>query len=187
VDGVEDLAVLVGGRVRAARRRGGLSLGALATAAGIGKGSLSELENGTRNPTLSTLYAVADALDVPLAALLDGRPGAQVASPGISARLLDVHDSGQGIVEVYHLVLTPGPAHRSSAHGPGVAEHLLVTSGRARAGREGDERELGVGESAAWISDVAHTYAALGEEPAECVLVIRSPGDPDPAAPAQRP
>ena len=172
---MDDLARLVGERLRAARRERGLSVGGLAAMAGVGKGSLSEIENGTRNPTLSTLYSLANALGVPLAALLAGRPGATVASPGIEARLLDSSHDGDHAVEVYRLRLGPGTTHRSAAHGPGVTEHLLVTAGRARVGREGAEREAGPGESATWVSDVPHTYTALGSGPVESVLVIRSP------------
>jgi transcriptional regulator with XRE-family HTH domain len=185
---VDDLARLVGERLRAARQDRGLSLGALAEAARVGKGSLSEIENGARNPTLGTLYALAGALGVPLATLIAERPGVRVASPGIEARLLDVsHDAGPGVgpgagsgggqtVEVYRLRLEPGRGHRSPGHGPGVTEHLLVTAGRARAGRLGEEAEIGTGQAAQWVSDVVHTYAALGADPAEAVLVIRSPG-----------
>jgi transcriptional regulator with XRE-family HTH domain len=172
---VEDLATIVGRRVRAARQARGLSLGALASAAGVGKGSLSEIENGARNPTLGTLYAIADALGLPLADLLDGRAGARIASPGIEARLLDMHGEHGWTVEVYRLTLAPGPGRRSGGHGAGTVEHLLVTSGRVRAGRVGEERDLAAGQSAQWISDVAHSYAPLGDDPVEAVLVIRSP------------
>jgi transcriptional regulator with XRE-family HTH domain len=171
---VDDLARLVGERLRAARRERGLSVGGLAGAAGVGKGSLSEIENGTRNPTLSTLYSLAGALGVPLATLLADRPGATVASPGIEARLLDVSHDGGHAVEVYRLRLHPGTTHRSGPHGPGVTEHLLVTAGRARVGREGAEQEIGPGESATWLSDVPHTYTAIGATTVESVLVIRS-------------
>jgi transcriptional regulator with XRE-family HTH domain/quercetin dioxygenase-like cupin family protein len=186
---VDDLARLVGERLRAARQEHGLSLGALAEAAHVGKGSLSEIENGARNPTLGTLYALAGALGVPLATLIADRPGVRLASPGIEARLLDVsRDAGPGpgpgpgpgsgggqTVEVYRLRLEPGHVHRSPAHGPGVTEHLLLTSGRARVGRLGDETEIGPGQAAQWVSDVSHGYAALGPDPVESVLVIRSP------------
>ena len=185
---MDDLARLTGERLRAARRERGLSLGALAEAAHVGKGSLSEIENGIRNPTLGTLYALAGALGVPLATLLADRPGIRVASPGIEARLLDVsrdaghgggrdgvHDGGQ-TVEVYRLRIEAGHGHRSPAHGPGVTEHLLVTSGRARVGRVGEETEIGPGQAAQWVSDVPHGYAALGPDPVESVLVIRSRG-----------
>ena len=185
---VDDLARLVGERLRGARRERGLSLGALAEAARVGKGSLSEIENGVRNPTLGTLYALAGALGVPLATLIADRPGVRVASPGIEARLLDVsrdagddagHDGGQ-TVEVYRLRIEPGHTHRSPAHGPGVTEHLLVTSGRARAGRLGEEAEIGPGQAAQWTSDAPHGYTALGPDPVESVLVIRSPGPREP-------
>jgi transcriptional regulator with XRE-family HTH domain len=180
---VDDLARIVGERLRAARRERGLSVGALAGAAGVGKGSLSEIENGTRNPTLGTLYSLAGALGVPLAILLAGQAGARIASPGIEARLLDVSIEAGQSVEVYRLRLEPGIIHRSVSHGPGVVEHLLVTTGRARVGRVGEEIELGPGEAARWVSDVEHTYAALGAAPAESVLVIRSPGSTPVGAP----
>jgi transcriptional regulator with XRE-family HTH domain len=171
----DDLPRLVGARLRAARRERGLSLGALAAAAQVGKGSLSEIENGARNPTLGTVYALAGVLGLPLAALLDDRVDARVSSPGIEARLLDVSHEGGHTVEVYRLRLEPGTVHHSVAHGPGVTEHLLVTAGRVRAGRAGEETEAGPGEGATWVSDVPHCYAALGSSPAESVLVIRSP------------
>jgi transcriptional regulator with XRE-family HTH domain len=180
---MDDLTRLVGERLRAARRERGLSVGGLAEAAGVGKGSLSEIENGGRNPTLSTLYSLAGALRMPLATLLAEHAGATVASPGIEARLLDVtHDDGH-TVEVYRLRLHPGRTHRSGAHGPGVTEHLLVTAGRALAGREGSESEIGPGQSATWLSDVPHTYLALSDAAVESVLVIRTPdpGQPRPS------
>ena len=172
---MDDLARLVGERLRAARHDRGLSVAALAEAAGIGKGSLSEIENGVRNPTLSTLYALADTLGVPLATLLAERAGARIASPGIEARLLDVSRDDGAIVEVYRLRLDPGAAHRSAAHGPGVTEHLLVTAGRALVGRVGQQQEIGPGEAAQWVSDVTHGYSAVGTDPVASVLVIRSP------------
>ena len=174
-----EVAAGIGERVRATRQRAGLSVGQLAARAGIGKGSLSELERGTRNPTLATLYAVAGALAVPLATLLvePGAPMDAVASPGIEARLLDArrHERGD-TVEVYLLRLLPGAVHRSGAHGPGVTEHMLITHGRARAGVFGREEVVGVGETAVWVSDVEHGYEALDGVPAEAVLTIRSPG-----------
>jgi transcriptional regulator with XRE-family HTH domain len=173
---MDDLARLVGERLRAARRERGLSVGGLADAAGVGKGSLSEIENGTRNPTLSTLYSLAGALGMPLATLLADHAGATVASPGIEARLVDVSRDDGHTVEVYRLRLHPGLTHRSGPHGPGVTEHLLVTAGRARVGRQGAEADIGPGEAATWLSDGPHAYLALGAVPVESVLVIRTPG-----------
>ncbi|WNM24518.1 helix-turn-helix transcriptional regulator [Demequina capsici] len=168
----DELAPLVGDRLRAVRADRGLSLNALAAAAGIGKGSLSEIERGSRNPNLSTLYALANALDLPLAWLLAERPGAEVGAPGIETVLLGTTGSVDDAVEVYTLRLTPGTVHRSSAHGPHVVEHLVVTRGVARVGRSGGEVMVKTGEHYDWVSDTEHTYEAVGE-PAEAVLVMR--------------
>ncbi len=174
---MDDLAAIVGARLRATRQERNLSIAALAAAAGIGKGSLSEIEHGARNPTLGTLYALADALGLPLATLLDGRTGARIASPGIEARLLDMTTEPDGsISEVYRLSFEPGTARVAGGHGPGVVEHLLVTSGCLRVGRRGNEREIVSGESFQWASDAEHSYVALGDEPVHSILVIRSPG-----------
>jgi transcriptional regulator with XRE-family HTH domain len=175
---MDAIAGLVGERLREARRAQGLSLAALAAAAGVGKGSLSEIENGTRNPTLATLYAVAGALGLPLATLLAERIGAEVASEGVRAELLDVTEDEVQTVEVYRLRLDPGARRDSGAHGPGVTEHLLLVAGALRVGRAGEELTLAVGESATWVSDVAHSYADTGGAGADAVLVIRSPRRP---------
>ena len=98
----------------------------------------------------------------------------------VQAALLDARETGDGTVEVYRLVLEPGAEHHSVPHGAGVVEHLLLTRGRARVGRLGEEVEIVAGEAADWVSDVAHGYTALGEEPVESVLVIRSPGSSRP-------
>ena len=175
---MDAIAGLVGERLREARRARGVSLAALAAAAGVGKGSLSELENGSRNPTLATLYALAGALGLPLATLLAERIGTEVASDGVRAELLDVTEDEAQTVEVYRLRLDPGARRDSGAHGPGVTEHLLLVAGALRVGRAGQEVTLGIGESASWVSDVAHSYADAGDAGADAVLVIRSPRRP---------
>ncbi len=61
-----ELAQEVGARLRRLRQDRGLSLSELARRSGVGKGTLSELETGQRNPTLETLYALTTALEAPL-------------------------------------------------------------------------------------------------------------------------
>ncbi|GII57782.1 hypothetical transcriptional regulator [Planotetraspora thailandica] len=172
---MDEVNARVGARVRALRVERGLSLSALAAEAGVGKGSLSEIESGMRNATLATLYALAGPLGVPLASLLDDRIGAEVGADGVSARLLDARRYPDATVEVYALRLEPGADRSSPAHGPGVREHLLVTRGTIVAGPAGRESEIPAGRSSEWLSDVPHRYACQWDEPADAVLVITSP------------
>ncbi|NDK92146.1 helix-turn-helix transcriptional regulator [Gordonia desulfuricans] len=166
---------MVGARIADLRSQRGLSMSALARAAGIGKGSLSELESGQRNPTLDTLYAVAGPLGVPLTALLGGQSGTEGADPHLSARLLHVeHHPDGGVTEVFWLRVGPG-MRVSPAHGDGVVEHLQVVRGHLVAGPTGAESAAGPGESLHWVSDTEHTYRS--DDGALAVLTIESPAD----------
>src|SRR5215831_12476542 len=52
------------------RRRAGLSLAETARRAGSAKSTLSQLESGTGNPSVETLWALCVTLDVPFAQLV---------------------------------------------------------------------------------------------------------------------
>ncbi|RIJ76659.1 helix-turn-helix domain-containing protein [Nakamurella silvestris] len=178
-DGGADLAQAVGSRVRELRRGRGLSLSELARQAGLGKGTLSELESGRRNPTLETLYALSAPLGVGLAGLIaehvDTKAGISVDGYGASTVLLDVVTAAEASTEIYRLTILPGPRHVSPSHGPGVRERLVVVTGRVRAGRNGALGEAGPGESLDWASDGEHSYESLTDGPVVAILVITHP------------
>src|SRR6201995_214148 len=70
---------LIAASLRRERQRTGLTLTEVARRAGIAKSTLSQLESGTGNPSLETLWAICVALDTPFARLLDPpRPQVQV-------------------------------------------------------------------------------------------------------------
>ncbi|MGV9670175.1 helix-turn-helix domain-containing protein [Gordonia sp. NPDC003504] len=167
----------IGDRIAGLRSARGMSLSALARAAGIGKGSLSELEAGQRNPTIDTLYAVAGPLGVPLSALLGEDAGTEGSGTHLSARLLHVeHHPDGATTEVFWLRVLPGGIRTSPPHGDGVVEHVHVVSGLLTAGPTGAERSAGQGESLQWPSDTEHTYRS--DDGALAVLTIHSPARP---------
>jgi transcriptional regulator with XRE-family HTH domain len=62
----------IGGKIKSLRAEKQLTLPALADKAGLSKGLLSKIENSTdANPSLDTLYKIAEALDVTLAEFLE--------------------------------------------------------------------------------------------------------------------
>lgn len=162
-------AAEVGRRLRALRVERGLSLSELARRAGVGKGTLSELETGRRNPTLDTLFALTSALRLPLSAALPaGRPEAPDAvGTAVQAWLVDQSPG----VDVYRLRVEPGPVQCSDPHAPGVREQVLVVSGRLRLA-DGDA-VLEAGQSLDYAGDEPHVWEAL--EPVSALLVMRYP------------
>ncbi len=62
----EALSVNVGVRLRELREARGASMRALATKSGLSANALSMIERGHTSPSVSTLYKLADALEVPI-------------------------------------------------------------------------------------------------------------------------
>jgi transcriptional regulator with XRE-family HTH domain len=60
----------LGERLRDARKRSEVTQEALAQTAGVWPGHIQRIERGVANPTVATLYALADALGVDVRTLL---------------------------------------------------------------------------------------------------------------------
>ena len=64
----------VGGRLRELRQERNMSMRALARASGLSANALSMIERGKTSPSVSTLYKLADAMDVPITAFFREEP-----------------------------------------------------------------------------------------------------------------
>lgn len=173
----------VAGNVRALRGARGLSLGELASASGTGKATLSRIEAGHGNPTIETLFALADALGVPLGALTADRAAAvkhiraadlpQVGG-AVEARVL-TQVSGGALVEALEIAFPADEVRLSQPHPPGVVEHLVLTRGRLRAGPPDASVEMDTGDVLRFAADVPHEYAALDGKPASAMVLMAYP------------
>ena len=67
-----NINVQLGMRIRYLRKQKGMSQEDLALDCGINKNYLSDLERGTRNPTVIVLEKIANALDINLSTLFKG-------------------------------------------------------------------------------------------------------------------
>jgi transcriptional regulator with XRE-family HTH domain len=172
---------VIAASLRRERRRSGLSLTEVARRAGIAKSTLSQLESGTGNPSLETLWAICVALDAPFSRLLDPpRPHTQViradegptvaaAEADYEATLLAACPPGARR-DVYRIQAEPGHARASEPHMPGVVEHVVIGAGRALVGVAGEAAELSPGDYIRYPADVAHVFEAL-EPGTRAVLV----------------
>lgn len=176
-----DLAARVGVRLRELREEQGISLSELARRSKIGKGTLSELESGRRNPTLETLYALTTALKVPLSTALHGLGSpARISGQAVDAVLIERFeadaeaDADASVTETYRIRIRAGTRQESVAHTSGTTEHLIVLAGTARVGRRTDPVLIGPGMHATWPADVPHLYEALAGD-VEALLIVRYP------------
>jgi transcriptional regulator with XRE-family HTH domain len=166
---------VIAASLRRERRRSGRSLTEVARRAGIAKSTLSQLESGTGNPSLETLWALCVALDTPFSRLLDP-PRAPVTvirageGPTIAAARSDYQATLLAACppnarrDVFRIVAEPGPGRLSDPHMPGVVEHVVLSAGRALVGIAGEPVELAPGDYTCYPADVPHIFQALASE-----------------------
>ncbi|MEA2449524.1 MAG: hypothetical protein QOG63_1456 [Thermoleophilaceae bacterium] len=166
--------------LRRLRVAGRLSLSELARATGVGKATLSAVENGRGNPTVETLSALADALGVPVVDLLavpDPAPVTVVrAGSGdqLGGGVERVGRLAAGGAELRRARFEPRGEVEAEAHVSGTRLHVVVTRGTLVTGPAERITELGAGDYASFPADVPHVFrtAARG---AEAVLVLDRP------------
>ena len=134
--------------LRRERERAGLSLTELARRAHVAKSTLSQLESGTGNPSVETLWALGVALDVPFSRLVEPpRQAVRVVRAGegpvtrserstYAATLLS-SSPPHARRDVYRITAEPGEPRLSEPHMPGTIEHAggRRGAGPGRAGR----------------------------------------------------
>lgn len=178
----------------------GLSLSALAREARVSKSTLSKLERRQANPSMDTLWSLAEALNVPFGSLFvtDGRhpmievlrhdQAAKVVRDGRGAflsrntkldsrfivrHMLSRHTRGE--LEVYSVDIAPNTEREASAHSKGVIEHAFAVAGRVEI-RVGDVvEELNEGDRMSFLADRPHVYRALDERAARLVVLFDYP------------
>ena len=180
---MDDVRRAVAANVRTIRTARGLTLGALAEASGTGKATLSRIEAAQANPTVETLFALADALGVSFGALVAEPPqrvqhlrAADLPTVGgsVEARLL-TQITGAPLIEAMDIHFSVGQRRDSGPHPHGVTEHLLLISGRVRVGPDDALVDLEEGDVLRFAADVPHSYATLGRRPARAVLLMTYP------------
>jgi transcriptional regulator with XRE-family HTH domain len=183
--GVDDFVRAVAANIRTLRRDAGLTLAELASASGLGKSTLAQLESGRANPSVETLWAIAAALEVPFAQVVQEQrsalrvvragevPGMRSAeAPGWTGRLLSASPR-RGRIELYSVDLEAGTVRHADAHHAGVEEHVVVAAGRLRVGPQDGPVELAAGDLITFAADVPHVYEAL--EATRAVLLMSYP------------
>lgn len=176
------IVAMVSTSLRRERARTGLTLTELARRAGIAKSTLSQLENGTGNPSLETLWALGTALGVPLSRLIDPpRREIQVIRAGEGTVMHAERDPYEAAMlascppgarrDIYRVNARPGVPHLARPHTQGTVEHLIVGTGLARAGPEGETVDLRPGDYVRYPGDTPHIFEALAPDTAAIIIM----------------
>jgi len=185
------LSADIGFALKSRRERLDLSLRAVAEKSGISASMISDLERGTKSPTISTLAAIAQALDIALPELLQSatmagkrikvvrgatRSVAVDRKSGGQRRNIGVEFAGSNVELVRYVLPARKMAGPFAAHAKGTIEHMHVAKGSVRA-IFGDESEtLSTGDSCSCHADIPHYFDnRAGTSEAVIYIVVERP------------
>ena len=182
MDGIEDAPLAA--NLRRLRRHQGMSVVELARRSGTSRATLTQLEAGGGNPTLGTLYALANALDAQLADLITGSvaaaplrvrhpgEGTRVVGDAVEAWLLDTTAGRPSSTEIYDFRLHSAAVQHSAAHPRGPREHLHLYAGRMRIGPPDETVDMAPGDFVSFDAAREHLYHRIGTAAVRGLLVI---------------
>lgn len=187
VTGHQDIAALIGQRIRARRTSRQWSLDEVATRSGVSRRTLVAIEQGQANPSIAVLSSISDALGIAFAALVGAgaTEALQVRRSGEGPLLWEGDDGGtahlagslggSNVAELWEWRMSAGEVHHSAPHPPGTRELLSVHSGKVTLGVQESSVVLAAGDSASHAGDVEHSYANEGRSAAVFSVVVHYP------------
>lgn len=183
---VEQLGRIIGENLKRLRSESGLTLDALAKSSGVSKSRLGQIERGEANPSVTTVWQVANALHVEFSALVTS---AQATSVVVSRADVEpvVADAGRYRAfplfpfdpalgyEAYVSELDPSGHLHAEPHGEGTWETVLMVAGLMSVTVGGEEHVLRARDALRFRADSVHEYRNANDETAVCHMLLSYP------------
>lgn len=179
----ESIGKEIGKTLRQLRHERGWSLDRLSEATGVSKPMLGQIERGASNPTITTMWKIAEGMGVGFSTFLQQqRPDMEFVSAdtaewlegenGYAVRnIFSKHE--QAPIEWYEFVLSSGGSHYSSAHPFGVEEYIFVHEGQMEVQTNEESKQLMKPDDALrFRADHNHAYINTGPEKVKGVLML---------------
>jgi len=183
---LENIGLIVAENLKRLREERKLSLDAVAKSSGVSKSMLGQIERGVTNPTISTLWKIANGLKISFTSLML-RPEADIEIVQRSAITPFVEtdgkyrnypvfpfDNSRGF-EMYTIELDPGSRLDAEPHPAGTQEFITVFSGTLTVLLNGQRWAVGDGDSIRFKADRKHAYANEGNTLCRLSMVICYP------------
>ena len=190
VEDIRSLEKALGHQIRALRQERDLSSADLGHASGISLGMISKIENGQISPSLSTINAIATALNVPFSSLFlaseEKRDCSYVRSGhgltierggtkvGHAYALLGAALRGDIVIEPYLITLREDAGAYSGFQHPGT-EFIYMLTGELIYRHANQDYHLTPGDSLMFDSKGLHGPVKLIQPPITYVAVIAYP------------
>lgn len=160
-----------------------LSLGQLSQLSDVSKVMLAQLEKGETNPTINTLWKIANGLKVPYTLLLEQiEPTAAIVRSKDTLKQLDedghyrlfcyYSNTPSRNFEQFLVELDADHSHYSVGHSERVQEYILVLEGKMKVVVDEDSYILSPKDAIQFDASLPHAYFSIGDTTLKVVLTI---------------
>ncbi|WP_028399946.1 helix-turn-helix domain-containing protein [Ectobacillus panaciterrae] len=166
------------------RKSRGLSLDKVSELTGVSKAMLAQIEKGKSSPTVSTLWKIANGLQVSFSVFMkEDKP--QVTKINIEQLTPIIDDDGNYLgysffsyhpekkFEIYIVNLKPGFTHQAQTHLG--EEYILIKEGELTLDLQGEKHVLASGDAIQFTGTTPHSYINSSEELASFFLLMYYP------------
>ena len=180
------MEIPTGERLRRVRQRHGLSQRELAKEAGVANATISLIENGKLNPTVSMLKKVLEGVPISLTAFFSDEGDVTekvfykadeltgIAEGGVSYQQVGANLREKGI-QFLKERYEPGAGTGGHAISHEGEECGLILSGKLRVTVNGESQVLGPGDAYYFKSNQPHSFENPGRQPCELISACTPP------------
>lgn len=164
-----ELSKIIASNLKELRNQRNLTLGQLAKESGISKAMLSDMEKGNSNPTINTIWKIANGLKVPYTKLIDVmdkettiiRKSEPVMQMG-ETQSYRVHCYYKTTpirnFELFYVELDAKSSNSSIGHSEKAQEYIYMIKGELILDTQKGKYTLEEGDSLVFDSSINHTY-----------------------------
>lgn len=183
---MDSINLVVAENLKRLREERKLSLDAVSKMSGVSKSMLGQIERGDVNPTISTVWKIANGLKISFTELMSrSETDSEVVDSEHMQPLLEdggkcrnyplfLFDSERRF-EMLYLELDAGSRLMAEAHPVGTQEFITVFSGRLTVSIHQERFSIGSGASLRFKADLPHQYENTSAEMCRLSMVIYYP------------
>lgn len=178
-----DISTAVAQNAKRIREEKKLTLDAAASATGVSRSMLAQIEKGDVNPTISILWKIANGYKVSFTSLVERHAAFATVLP--SDEIVPMcEDEGRYInypiflfderksFETYRIEILVGGHLDAGPHMGGAEEYITVFAGNVEIVVGEDRYSLKMGDSIRFRADIEHSYHNIGTENVQLSMLI---------------
>ncbi|MBN2554509.1 MAG: helix-turn-helix transcriptional regulator [Anaerolineales bacterium] len=169
--------------IRRIREDRNVSLDGLAELTGVSKSMLRQIEIGQSNPTIATLWKIANGVHIPFTALLRDpdqkitlgafKEGDPLLAETVGYRLYPlITFTPERAFEAYYMEIDPGTQFDAAPHQGGAEEHVFVVAGAIEITVAEEHFDVLKDHFIGFQADCSHCYHNSGSSTAAAFMLL---------------